>query len=228
MKAILFTIIFAGLLGGGATFAYLYYGGFSGEGSTGIAFIEVYGDYNEIATGVETLVHVPGVADNKDREDLEQLLNTILVDNITNEEREKLARVAFSHLDTIKKEIDQAQASQAQLYQVLQDLDVAAKQLHGLEAKGVAEEIVVTARERAEHSARITSILSETNDHTYAIITQILGAGGALSQSQIQSINDSTNAAESRYDTLSRLYDELVLKRTQVEQQVQQFANLVI
>jgi hypothetical protein len=228
MKAILFTILFAGLVGGSSAYFWLYYGGFAGEGSTGVAFIEIYGDYADVAKRVDVLVHVPGVADNPDRSELQSLLSTILVENITKDERERLSRIAFSHLDTVKKEIDQAQAAQAELYQVLQDLDTASKQFHGIEARGLADEIVQLARERAEQTARISSILSETNDHTYAIITKILGDGGELRPGHIQIINDSTTAAEERYDTLAELYDIHAKKRGELDARMQDFAKTVI
>lgn len=228
MRIVLITLILATTLGGGVAYAWVYYGGFVGEGSTGIAFIEVYGDYAEVANRVEMMVHVPGVAENENRGDLLSLLSTILTEDIDDTERERLARIAFSHVDTMKKEIDQAQAGQAELYRVLQDLGNAAAQFRGLEAQDLAGTVVSQARERAELSSRITSILSETNDHTYAIVTQILEEKGSLSDEHVQAINAATTGAEDRFDDLTRLYNDLIQRRADVETSMQTFAEKVI
>jgi hypothetical protein len=222
------TILIAVLIGGGGVYAWHYYGGFAGEKSTSVAFVEAYGEYAEVAGRVETLVHLPGTEGNSSRKELLSLLNTMLTENLTNEERESLARIAFTHLDTIKKEIDAAQALQATLYAVLQDFDNAARVFHGIELRTQAQHIVLIARKRAELSARITSILSETNDHTYAIITRILSEKGNLSGAHITEINDATRAAEERYATLEGLYKELVQNKTELDQQFAHFTQTAI
>ncbi len=228
MMRIFFTILMATLVGGGGVYAWHYYGGFAGEKSTSVAFVEAYGAYVEISGQVETLVHLPGTEGNSSRQELLALLNTMLTENLTKEERESLARIAFTHLDTIKKEIDAAQALQAKLYAVLQDFDTAARVFHGIELRGQAQDIVLIARKRAELSARITSILSETNDHTYAIITRILSEKGELSGAHITEINDATKAAEERYATLEGLYKELTQKKTELDQQFAAFTKSAI
>ena len=113
MKAAFITILLALLLGGGGTFLWVYYGGFAGEQSEAVAFIDIYGDYAEVAERVELLVHLPGTEGNSDRAELLNLLEAILTQDMAPQRREELARLAFSNLDTVKREIDAAQAAQA-------------------------------------------------------------------------------------------------------------------
>ncbi len=203
------TIILAALIGGSGAYAWLYYGGFEGERATAVAFIDVYGDYREVVTRVETLTHIPGVESNPDREELERLLTRILTEQVTDEDRERLARLAFSNLDVLKREVDAAQAAQAALYATLQDLDNASRAFSGIEVRNQAQELVHLARKRAELTARITSIQAETHEHAYAIITKVLADGGALSDNHKREINAATAVAEARHSTLTTLHQEL-------------------
>jgi hypothetical protein len=222
---ILATLLFALLIGGGGTFLWLYYGGFEGEKSTAIAFIDVYGEYSAIANSVESLVHLPGTKGNTERSELLALLNSILTEDLEPERRATLARLAFANLDGIKKEIDSAQIAQAKLYQVLQDLDNASREFSSIELRGHVEEIVTMARKRAELSAHITSILSEINEQTYAIITRILADEGALSAEHVSSINSVTADAEKRFVLLEGLYVELVAKKEEMDKAFVQFTQ---
>lgn len=214
---IIITLFFALLLGGGGTFLWLYYGGFGGERDVAVAFIDEYVEYSEVVEDVERLVHLPGSEGNTDRAELLALLNSILTDSIEPERRETLARLAYANLDGIKKEIDAAQATQATLYQVLQDLDNAARVFSSIELRNQAEGIVVLARKRAEISSRITAILSETNEHTYAIITRILAEKGVLSEAHISEINFATKEAEKRFSKLEDLYTEITVKKNEMD-----------
>lgn len=224
MRSILLITLLAAILGGGGAYAWLYYGGFGGEGAHVVSFIDTYGDYEEVATRVETLTHVPGVSDNPDRGELEQLLTTMLTERVSAEERGRYALLARSNLNTLQGELDAAQASQAKLYEVLQTFDNASAWFHGIEARSQAEDIVAMARKRAETSARITSIQSEIYIQTDAIIAQILADGGALTQEHITVINNATDNAEARHATLTGLYDDLVRQKSDMETA---FANFV-
>jgi hypothetical protein len=225
---VLLTILIAILIGGGGAYAWRYYGGFGGEKGTAVAFVEAYGTYEEVSNEVERLVHLPGVANNDARAELLRLLSAILTESMEPGERETLARIAFTHLDTMKREIDAAQAAQARLYAVLQDFDNASRVFRGIELRTHASNIVLIARKRAELSARITSILSETNDHTYAIITRILADHGELTQEHIATINDATRQAEDRFATLEGLYYELVQKKKELEGAFTQFTRVAL
>lgn len=222
---IVITLFVALLLGGGGTFLWLYYGGFEGERSQAIVFIEAYGQYTEIANTVENLVHLPGTEGNIDRAELLVLLNSILTDTLVPQRRAELARLAFTNLDSIKKEIDGAQVAQAKLYQVLQDLDDASQAFTSIDLRNRVEEIVTLARKRAEISARITSILSETNEQTYAIITRILADEGVLSNAHVTEINISTAEAEKRFATLENLYIEIQKKKLEMDTMFSQFTK---
>lgn len=225
MRKILYTIVGAILLGGGGTFLWLYYGGFEGEQGKVVAYIDQYGAYSEIAEQVELLVHLPGTEGNTDRAELLALLESILTKDMEKEKREELARLAYTNLSSIKKEIDAAQIAQARLYEVLQDLDNVSRMFNSMNLRKQASEIVVMARRRAEISARITSILSETNEQTYAIITRILAEKGELSSSHIMEINDATSAAEKRFATLGDLYTELLSKKNEMSEMFKNFAT---
>jgi hypothetical protein len=225
---IILILLLSTLIGGGATYAWHYYGGFAGEKGTSVAFVEAYGTYVEVSGRVEALVHAPGTAGNSSRQELLALLNSILTDTLSPSERASLARIAFTHLDAIKKEIDAAQASQAKLYAVLQDFDNASRVFRGIELRTQATEIVALARKRAELTSRITAILSETNDHTYAIITRILGEEGALSPEHMTAINDATALAEERYATLEALYAELIAHKTALDRAFAEFTRTAI
>jgi hypothetical protein len=225
MRTIVLTILASALMGGGGVYAWRYYGGFVGEQQQVIAFIDAYGAYAEVAERVEVLVHLPGTQGNSDRAELLELLNSVLTGTIDSTRREELARLAFNNLTTLKKEIDGAQAAQALLYEELQKLDAASKVFSGIARQRDAADIVEQARKRAELSARITSILSEMNDHVYAIITRILEDRGELTSAHAQDINASTDAAEDRFDTLSGLYAELIDKRTDIEMNFTDFAK---
>ena len=224
MKGILFTILFALVFGGGGTFLWLYYGGFHGEDGEAIAFIDKYGDYNEIATEVEFLVHLPGTENNADRAELLALLETILTEDITNNKRKTLARLAFANIDNLKKEIDAAQIKQAELYEVLQDLDNSSRQFSSIDLRNRSSDIVTLSRKRAEIAARITSILSEINEHSYAIITRILSDNGELTQEHIIAINNITTDAENRFDTLEELYNDLIRMKNEIDEAFKEFA----
>jgi uncharacterized secreted protein with C-terminal beta-propeller domain len=217
MKAAITTIVVALALGGGGTFLWFYYGGFEGEGVEAVAFIETYGDYVEVAETVELLVNIPGVKNNADRAELLTLLDSILTANMTDEKRDSLARLAYTNLNTLEKEIDAAQSAQATLYEKLQQLDSVARRFNSIELQNRAMDIVSHARKRAEISARITSILSETNEQTHAIITRILADNGKLSQTHIIEINEATADAQARFDTLRMLYQELQQKKKEID-----------
>lgn len=225
MRAILTTIVIAVIIGGGGVYAWRYFGGFVGEQPHIIAFVDAYGAYADVAEQVELLVHTPGTEGNQDRAELLALLNSLLTEPMDEPHREELARLAFTNLTALKKEIDAAQAAQAQLYEALQSMDVTSRSFVGIGHRRDAGNVVALARKRAELSARITSILSETNDHTYAIITRILEDGGALTTEHIQDINAAIDTAEQRFDTLSGLYTELIEKRTELEQAIASFAR---
>ncbi len=228
MRAALITIVLAALLGGGGVYAWLYYGGFGGEKGTAVAFIDSYGAYAEVADQVDAYTHLPGTGDNVNRQELQSLLTSILTENMEDGHRAELARLAYADLDALKKEVDQAQAAQAKLYQVLQDLDNASRVFHGIDLRTKAAEIVTMARARTELSARITSVLSETNDQTYAIITRILSDNGALTDAHKTEINDATDEAEKRFDTLKQLYDQLIAKKADLDRSFQSFAHAAI
>jgi len=228
MRAAFITTLLAVLLGGGGTFLWLYFGGFAGEDGSSIAFIDAYGAYAEVADEVERMVHLPGTEGNMDRSELLALLNSILTENLEPERREALARLAFSNLDAIKKEIDAAQVAQAALYQVLQDLDNAGRMFTSIELRKRADEIVQLARKRAELSSRITSVLSETNEHTYAIITRILAEKGELSREHVAEINATTKTAEERFSELEELYTEILVKKEEVQNKFTEFATVAL
>ena len=225
MRAIFITIILAALLGGGGVYLWHYYGGFANEQSQALSFIDAYGSYAETADRVETLVHMPGVEGNDDRAELFRLLTTILTESLTPTRREELARLAFNNLTALKKEIDGAQTAQAQLYERLQDLDTASRAFSSIVLQQKVGEVVTLARKRAELTARITAVLSEINDHTYAIVTRILADGGELTPEHVQSINTTTDFAEERSETLANLYSELVQKHTELETRFTEFAQ---
>jgi hypothetical protein len=225
---IILTIILATLLGGGATYAWRYYGGFAGEKGTSVAFVEAYGTYTEVAQQMEALTHLPGTEGNTSRQELLSLLSSMLTETMEPAKRETLARIAFTHVDTLKKEIDGAQATQAKLYAVLQDFDNASRVFQGIELRTKATNIVLLARKQAEITARITAILAETNDHTYAIVTRILSDNGELSQEHIRAINEATKEAEERFSTLEGLYTELTQKKAELEQAFRVFTERAI
>ena len=125
----------------------------------------------------------------------------------------------------MKKDIDGAQTAQAQKYERLQDLDTASRAFTSIVRQQHVGEVVVLARKRAELTARITAVLSEINDHTYAIVTRILADGGALTPEHVQSINVSTDFAEERSETLAKLYTELIQKHLELETRFTGFAQ---
>jgi len=224
----LITILLAVLIGGGGTFFWLYYGGFEKERSEAIAFIDIYGDYNDAAEKVEFLVHLPGTENNVDRSELLSLLNSILTEDMEPERRESLARLAYSNLDSLKDEIEAAKVAQEDLYSVLQDLDSAVGTFKSMELQGKAGEIVLLSRKRAEVSARIASALSETNEHTHAIITRILSEKGALSHAHIVEINSATESAEDRFVMLESLYSELMRMKAEVDTLFAEFVQIAL
>lgn len=225
MRAAFITILGALALGGGGTFLWLYYGGFEGEHGKVIAFVDQYGAYAEVAGQVELLVHLPGTEGNSDRAELFALLESMLTKEMEKEKRDELARLAYVNLTEIKKEIDAAQIVQAKLYEVLQDLDNASRSFSAIDLRNQSSDIVAMARKRAEISARITSILSETNEQTYAIITRILADGGELTDTHITDINNITEEAERRFSTLEGLYVELIDKKTEMDNAFKNFAT---
>ncbi len=228
MRAVLTTIIVAAILGSGGVFMWRYYGGFEGEQAAAVAFINVYGDYAEVAERVELLVHLPSVESNTDRAELFVLLESMLTEDMDVTRREELARLAFSNLDSLKKEIDSAQAMQAALYESLQKLDNAARVFRSIELQRRSSEIVAVARKRAELSARITSVQSEINEHAYAIITQVLADEGELTTEHINAINNATTLAEERYDTLRALHEELIADQERLTRLFKEFADAAL
>ncbi len=224
MRTTLIIIILATCIGGGGAFVWRYYGGFVGEQAAAVTFINVYGDYAEIADRVELLVHMPGTEGNVDRAELLALLEAMLTQDMEHERRETLARLAFANLDSLKQEVDAAQVAQATLYEVLQDLDNASRVFRSIERRDQAALIVGMARKRAEHTARITSVLSDTQAQTYAIITQILADNGALTSDHIRSINEATTKAEERFQSLVGLYEELLQEKQRLDAAFSTFA----
>lgn len=214
---VLLILISAVVLGGGGTFLWFYYGGFEAERKEAILFIEKYGEYAEIAEQVESLVHLPGTEGNTNRAELLSLLESILTKDMTPEKRDQLARLAYANLDAIKREVDSAQVAQAELYEVLQDLDNISRTFSSIELRTHAVEVVGIARRRAELSARITSVLSETHEETQAIITRILAEDGRLTPEHITIINESTDNAERRFEILEDLYTELIEKKNEAD-----------
>ncbi len=221
-------VILALILGGGGTFLWLYYGGFNNEKKEAMSFIDAYGNYSEIADAVEKLVNLPGTEGNRDRAELFSLLTSILTEKMEPVKRERLARLAYSNLDTIKKEIDTAQLEQAKLYQVIQEFDNASRSFSSIVLQNRSKKIITLARKRAELTARITSVLSETNEQTYAIITRILQEKGDLSEAHIKEINASTEYAEKRFHSLESLYKELLEKKKEMEDEFNEFVKVAI
>jgi len=213
------------LLAGGAVYAGLYFGGFGNDKNGAVVFIDAYSIYGETATQVEQLVHQPSTVQNGSRTELNALLETILTEDVTAQRRDTLARLAFKHLAVLRDEVDEAQSAQAQLYEHLQRMDDALAQIDGGQMRAQGQEIVVAARKRAELAARITSVLSETNDQTENIITRILGDGGNLTDEHIVAINESTEKAEGRHATLTRLYDEIAEQQKQIERMFTLFVD---
>lgn len=216
MRILLGTMLLL-LLTAGGVYAWFYYGGFGGDKGEAVAFIDAYSTYGETAARVEALVHQPSTANNGSRGELNGLLETILTEDVTVGRRDTLARLAFKHLAVLRDEVDAAQSAQAALYEHLQVMDDVLAQIDGGQMRAQGQEIVVAARKRAELTARITSVLSETNDQTENIITRILGEGGELTDEHIVAINESTEKAEGRHATLTRLYEELAQQQAQVE-----------
>jgi len=228
MRAAILTILFAALAGGGGVYLWTYYGGVAGEKESAVAFIDAYGDYAEIADRVDLLVHLPGTQDNIERAELEQLLTTVLTSDLAPERRDTLSRLAYQNLDVLKKEVDAAQAAQAELYERLQVLDNTARTFQGTRLRTLAQDVVTRARMRAELTSRITSILSETNEHTHAILTQILEDDGELTQLHIAEINTVTEAAEARHARTVALYDDLVVTSGELQQSVELFVRVAL
>lgn len=211
MKWILLALlIIATLIGGGLWY---YYGDIHGEPTATVAFVEAYGEYEEVATQVEKLINAPAAGGNSARQALLSLLSSILTGEQTPEEREQSARAAFAELEQLRREVDAAQAAQASIYSRLDALSVAAQGFRAKRYVDEAQGIVVLSRQRVELGSQITSILAETNEHTYAIITRILDEKGNLSQAHIVDINAATDAAEVRFETLNTRYQELAAKR---------------
>jgi hypothetical protein len=225
MRAVLITILLSILIGAGGVYVWTYYGGFVPEKGQAIAFINRYGDYEEVAEQVEALVHLPGTAQNSDRTQLYALLTSLLTDAISNERREELARVAFNNLTALKREVDAAQTAQASLYVELEELGQAGSAFASVALERQASALVDGARKRAELSARITSILSEMNEQTYAIITRILADRGKLTSEHIRNINEATDGAEKRFETLKQLYEELEDKKRSMQREFELFAQ---
>lgn len=228
MRILVLAIVLIGLLGGGGFFAYHYYGGFGAERGPAVAFVDAYGNYNEVASEVETLVHAPSAGENADRAALLSLLNSILVDDLEPQGRDSLAREAFAKLDAIKQDVDAAQSAQARLYSTLTDLENAVGTFHGVRLRDSATHIVGLARARTETAAHITSVLAETNEQTYSIITRILADGGQLTNEHTQAINDATSGAQTRHDELAGLYSDLMVQRESLDQAFQQFVAVAI
>lgn len=217
MKSVITIIIVALLIGGGGTFLWVYYGGFEGEQGKAVAFINYYGDYAEVAERVEQQVHLPGTEQNTNRAELYSLLDSILTKKMIPRERESLAHLASTNLAVLKDEIDSAQIGQAKLYDVLQYLDNASRVFSSIDLNNRATEIVALARKRAEISAHITSLLSESNEQTQEIISRILIDKGELTQAHIVELNASTEEAERRFGVLEGLYLELIAKKEEIE-----------
>jgi len=228
MRAAFVTIVLALLLGGGGTFLWLYYGGFGGEQGSAVAFIDMYGEYAEVADRVETLVHMPGTAGNRDRAELFALLETILTEQIEDARRDSLARLAYSNLEVLRNEVDAAQSAQAELYEVLQDLDNASRQFKAIDLQNHTGRLVDLARQRAALSARITSVQSEINDQTYAIITRILADSGALTSDHAMQINAVTDEAAERHELLTTLHADLDALKQEMQGSFADFAQTAI
>ena len=225
---IVLVVVCAALLGGGSVFAWWYFGGFGHEQGTSIAFVNAYSTYTEIAAQLEELVYVPGVEANVARQELLVLLNAILTETMEPTEREVLARTAFARVDTVKKEIDAARGMQDKLYQALQDLDNAGRQFRGERYRVRAHAVTERARDRAECSSRITSLLADMNDHAYAIVTKIIADHGALTAEHVTSINEKTDEAQQRFDTLTSLYTELGRLRAETEHALKEFTDTTL
>lgn len=213
------------ILAGGATYAWLHYGGFGGDKGGAVAFIDAYSIYSETAAAVEGLVHQPSTEQNGSRVELQALLETILTEDIDAERRDTLARLAFKHLAVLRDEVDMAQSAQAELYEHMQQLDDAATRIRGTQQRTHADRVVDGARKRAELTARITSVLSETNDQTENIITTILRDGGALTDAHVMAINESTDKAEGRHATLTTLYAQLTEQQTLIDDSFAAFVD---
>jgi hypothetical protein len=228
MRTILITISISALLGGGGVYVWSYHGGFVPERASAVHFIEVFGDYSEIADEVERLVHIPGNKGNDERAKLLGLLESILTQDMDMERRGQMARLALSNLHTIKEEIHVAQASQARLYTSLQDLDAASRTFKSRDLRDRAEEIVAIARRRAEASAHIMSVLAKTNEQTQAILERIAEEGGDLSYEHVVEINDATLVAEERFEVLRGLYEELLSEREVLQTRFHEFVAVSI
>lgn len=187
-----------------------YYGGFAGDDAGAVMFINAYGEYADVAQRADALTHAPTVEENTSRSDLYASLAAMLTEAQADDVREVRARAAFAQLDQLKREVDAAQAAQADLLAAQEAMGEAARALKSARLRVRAQEIVEAAGVRSAVSAKITGLLSHANDESYAIITRVLEEKGALSQEHIIRINSITTAAETRHDELTAAYDELV------------------
>lgn len=222
---ILGIILIAILFGGGGTYLWVYYGGFEGERTSVVAFIDAYSAYDIAASQVADLVHDPGTTRNTDRSNLLALLERILTAPLEANERAKLARVAYGHLDSIQNDIAEAKKAHEELYAIIQDLDNMSRIFRGVRAGEQASGLVSLARERAETSARIIANLSETHEYTYAIITRVLEDEGALTDEHKQSINTITSEAESRHAALEEQYERFMAQGEALDLAFDQFVH---
>lgn len=189
--------------------AYWYFGGFGSEGGEHLAFIDAYATYREEADLVHEKMLIAGGSQSPDRQALFVLLSSILTDELSDEERAEKTREANTHVEAIGSAIAVAQAHVPRVRGSITDVRSASEQFSSRPTRTRAGEVVNLLTAHIELTERSVGELFDANEQVRRILAQIEEDGGKLTDAHVTSINEATTEAETRFDQLTRHFDEL-------------------
>jgi hypothetical protein len=164
------------------------------------------------------LLRLPAQGNNEIRQELDIILNQVLTGEMDDAARLRLAALGVEKGQGIKRTLEEILLEQEKNTEAFRSLKERARHVQGLRLRWTAARIVREAKEHQKLSLEVSKILQAMHAETQGIFEQIIADSGALTPELISRLNNSTAAAEVRFNRLGDLYRDLesVSKKTGV------------
>lgn len=183
---------------------------------TSFLFNDSYGIFIETFKQHESSVFLPGSGNNPSRQELNVILEKVLTKTISAEERLSDSLLGLEKVKEVRKQIDELTKTGTLFDKATNQLEKKIKTLPNNKVKH-AKMIVRSAREYNEVTHDIENFLYVINDDGKEIFERIIAEDGNLSEDHIITLNEHIPEAETNFDALSFLYNDLTDIKTEVE-----------
>jgi hypothetical protein len=172
-------------------------------------FRAAYAAYETISTTQDSAAFYPAAPNNQVRRDLNQVLSSILVDNITPSERQDLAQRGLVLLNEAETQIDAMGDTVRQVEGSIERMRESTSFFDTQKVRTTRATIVALAEERAVLVSDIRGFSYKANFHTEEIFRRILADKGVLTPAHTALLNSQIPMVEEQFDTRSNLYKSL-------------------